>query len=86
MHALARGGALGEAQARTPLGHRANGARDEVDAAIRADIVENRLDAIGAEGAFIAADTSVGRMRGKVLVAIFAVRLSSSIAFLVVDA
>jgi hypothetical protein len=48
--------------------------------------VEYRLDAIGAEGAFIAADASVGRMRGKVLVAIFTVRLSSSIAFLVVDA
>ena len=43
-------------------------------AAIGADIVQVRLDAVPAEGAFIGTDHGVGRVGRQVLVAIFAVR------------
>ena len=47
--------------------------RHEAAAAVRADIVQLGLDAIGAEGALVAADARLGRCRRQVLVAIFAV-------------
>src|SRR5581483_4310376 len=74
MYTLGRGGALGDAQTGPPLGHWANGPRRETAAAIRADIMQDGLHAVGAEGAFIRADARVGRIRRQVLVAIFAVR------------
>ena len=73
MHALGRGGAFRKAQAGAPLGGRPDRAGDEAAAAIRADIEQHAIHARGAEGAFIGTDPRLGRVRRKVLVAIFAI-------------
>src|SRR5215475_6890830 len=74
MHALVRRLMLGDAYASPPFARRADRARYEAAAAVRADIGKLGLDAIGAEGAFVGADPRVKRVRRQVLVAIFAVR------------
>src|SRR4029077_11496491 len=60
--------------ARPPLPRRADRAGCEPAAAIRANIMQMRLDAIGAERALVAANPRVPRVGRQVLVAIFAIR------------
>jgi hypothetical protein len=62
------------ADARTPFGDRSNRARRKPAAAIGTDVAEDLVDAIGAEGALIAADPRIARLRRQVLVAPFAIR------------
>src|SRR6266478_5125474 len=65
---------LPEADAWAPLGLWPDRARHKAAAAIRADVEQHALDAIGAERALIAADPRIGRVRWQILVAIFAIR------------
>src|ERR1700722_4594472 len=65
---------LSRRYARPPFGRGPDRPRRKTAAAVRADIVQPVLDAIGAEGALIAADPRFRRGWRKVLVAIFAVR------------
>src|SRR5579871_2172496 len=74
VHPLVGGRMLCDAYARPPFLGRAYWPGYESAAAIRADIVEFLLGAIGAEGALVAANARLRRMRRQVLVAIFAVR------------
>jgi len=60
--------------ARPPFIRRPDRPRRKAAAAVRADIVQLVLGAVGAEGALIAADARLRRRWRKVLVAIFAVR------------
>jgi len=62
-----------EADSGTPLGLRPDRTRHKAAAAIRADVEQHPLDAIGAERALIAADPRIGRARRQILVAIFAI-------------
>jgi len=64
MHTLARGRSLRNREPGPPLGRRANTARREAAAAVRADIVQVVVDAVGAEGALERADARKGR-RGR---------------------
>src|SRR5258707_11348967 len=57
-----------------PFLRRSDRPRRKAAAAVRADIVQLGLDAVGAERAFESADAGVRRVRRQVLVAIFAVR------------
>tara|TARA_Y100000052_G_scaffold27590_2_gene37015 strand:- start:4497 stop:4757 length:261 start_codon:yes stop_codon:yes gene_type:complete len=52
----------------------ADRARDKTTAAIGADILQPGLNAVGAEGAFIAANTGVGGVGRKICIAEFAIR------------
>src|SRR6266478_9230697 len=65
---------LPEADAWAPLGLWPDRARHKAAAAIRADVEQHALDAIGAERALVAADPRIGRVRRQILVAIFAIR------------
>ena len=73
MDALRRGRVLAHAYAGAALDRRADRPRREAAAAVRADVVQHRLDAMGAEGAFVAADAGLRRVRRQVLVAALAV-------------
>ena len=53
---------------------RADGAPDELAAAVRADAVQDVLRAVAAPGAFVRADEHVGGRRVEVPVAAFAIR------------
>src|SRR3954447_14025072 len=74
MHALVGGRSLLHRQPRTPFFGRPDRPWHETATAVRANIVELVLDAIGTERALIAADPCIDRIRRKVPVAIFAVR------------
>src|SRR5215470_16023551 len=65
---------LDDAHARSPFVHGTDRARGEAAAAVRADVENLGLDAVGAEGAFVRADARIERARRQVLVTIFAVR------------
>src|SRR5438552_2355 len=65
---------LAEADPGAPLGLRADRARHKAAAAIRADVEQRMLDAIGAERALITADPRIGRVGRQILVAVFAIR------------
>src|SRR5579862_2312981 len=54
----------------------------ELSAAVRADVEQDRLDALGAECAFVAADPRIGRVRRQICVAEFAVGTQSEHGFL----
>src|SRR4051794_22817909 len=73
VHALGGRRPLGEREPGAPLAGRAYRPRHEAAAAVRADIVQHALDAVGAEGALVGADPRVGRPRRQVLVAVLAV-------------
>ena len=73
-HAFCRGRPLGQRQSRPPLLRWSNRPRRKAAAAVRADIVQFRLDAIRAERAFVRADAGFRRIRRQVFVAIFAIR------------
>ena len=73
-HAFRRRRPLGQQQSRPPLLRWSNRPWGEAATAIGADIAQMPLDAIGAEGAFVAADARFGGGRQQVLVAIFAIR------------
>src|SRR5262249_28856758 len=60
--------------ARPPFSRRPDRPGREPAAAIRADVVQHRFDALGAEGAFETADTRVRRIWWQVLVAVLTVR------------
>src|SRR4051794_27528291 len=74
MHALIRWHLLHGAHARAPFAHRPDRARRKAATAVRADVEQLGLDAVGAKRAFVGADACLGRRRRQVLVAIFAVR------------
>src|SRR3954467_7733921 len=74
MHPLVRRRLLGRAHARSPLLRWPDRARRKAAAAVRADVGEVRLHAVGAERAFIGADPRIGCVWRQVAVAIFAVR------------
>jgi len=65
---------LGETDARTVLGLRADRARHKPATAIRTNVKQHPLDAIGAERALIAADARLRRGRRQRLVAVLARR------------
>src|SRR4051794_25837855 len=73
VHALRGCRPLGEREPGAPLARWAYRPWHEAAAAVRADIVQHALDAVGAEGAFVGADPRVGRPRRQVLVAALAV-------------
>ncbi len=74
MNTFVRRRLLSDRGPRAPFPRRPDRSRRKAAAAVRADIVQSGLDAVGAEGAFIAADPSLQRSRRQVPVAIFAVR------------
>src|SRR5258708_31593111 len=74
MHPLGRRRVIGERRAGTVLGCGPDRPSREAAPAIRTDIAQHHLHAVGAESAFIAADPGIGRVRWQVLVATFAVR------------
>jgi len=74
MHPFGRGRMPRERGAPAPLGRWPHRTEDKSAAAVRADVEQHRIDAIGAEGTFIAADPRLQCLRGKVLVAIFAIQ------------
>jgi hypothetical protein len=74
MHAFVRRRALPDRQSGTPFLRGPDRPRRKTAAAVRAYIVQLALDAVRTEGAFVAADARLRRMRRKILVAIFAVR------------
>ena len=65
-------------EARPPFARRPDRPRRETAAAVWADVLEQRLDAIRAEGALEGADHRVGRVRRQVLVQASQLGLSSS--------
>src|SRR5262245_58246973 len=67
MHALVRRLMFGDADTRPPLLRGTYRPRREAAAAIRADIAELGLDAVGAEGAFVGADARVECVRRQIL-------------------
>src|SRR5215472_13606651 len=70
---LRRGWPCRQSDAGAPFVLRADRARRETAAAIRADIVQHILDALGAERALKAADAGVRRARRQILVAVLAI-------------
>src|SRR5215469_715386 len=70
---LGRGGVFAEANTGAPLRDRAKWTRRKPAAAIRTDIEEHGFYTVGAEGALIAADASVGRVGRQVLIAALAI-------------
>ena len=56
-----------------PIVRRPDRARREAAAAIRTDVAQLIVDAVGAEGALVGADARLRAVRRKILVAIFAI-------------
>ena len=73
MHALVRWRGSVNRCAGPPFPRRPDRPRGKSTAAVRADIAEFGLDAIGAKRALIAADTRLRGVRRKIPVAIFAI-------------
>lgn len=72
--ALGRGWLLAEANARPAFYPGANGPWHKAAAAVRANVVQDMLNAACAERALVRAYPRVGRVRGQVAVAVFAIR------------
>src|SRR5215471_5524602 len=62
MDSCLRRSPIGDAEPTTPLGRRTDGPRRKAAAAVGTDIVQLRLDAVGAESTFEGANTSVRRI------------------------
>src|SRR5579862_1665753 len=73
-HALGRRRPLGDGKPRPPFGCRADRPRLKTAAAVRADVEQYVVDAVGAEDAFKGADARNSRCRWQIAVAAFAVR------------
>ncbi len=73
MHARLQGGTGEAGQALAPLGRGANGSRRKSPVTVRADVVKFMLYAVGAKGAFEAADARITRLRRQIAVAELAI-------------